>query len=374
MVRHGAAACVLALSACTQILGVEEGTFGPAGGGGQGTCAFDLPDDCVKPLCEGGTVTQVPNDEEIPADDPDKSSNSCLERVCRGGTGYPTKPAGSPCNNGGTCNESGLCSTCDDTHPCGSTNCSGFMCVNETCMPVNPQTGTISDGVQGNCQGIQCDGTGNTGAIVFDPADPAPPSDPCHTGVCQASGQTTYQVTPVGGACYGQQGVCNSFGNCVGCIGPEHCPPGDVCSNQACCTPIPDYCDAIGAQCGTFTEPACGQEINCGWCANPAPICVGGNACMPCSVDAECAGHALGSDCYNGRCRCLTDMDCDEPSRPHCAEAGIYDYCVECEMDSHCAPPEPRCDTITHACVQCLSDGDCTAPTPSCNVSLYVCQ
>ena len=47
----------------------------------------------------------------------------------------------------------------------------------------------------------------------------------------------------------------------------------------------------------------------------------------------------------------------------------------QCEDDSLCATPTPRCDTTAkpHACVACLGPSDCSGAAPSCDVGTHAC-
>ncbi len=90
------------------------------------------------------------------------------------------------------------------------------------------------------------------------------------------------------------------------------------------------------------------------------------------------SGHCVG---------CLTDVNCDLPSAPHCADVGGGDKaCSDCVDDTACvhfadagiAACQPDDGiAISHGqCKQCSKENTtaCTGATPACNFALGACQ
>lgn len=107
----------------------------------------------------------------------------------------------------------------------------------------------------------------------------------CPNGCCQ------------GGACHvDDDDACGTSGGiCQSCAGTGATCGGGGTPGVCGCTPS-DPCGA--GVCGSVTNN-CGEQVNCGGCSNPTPICAN-HTCAACSQHSDCGANAL----------CLADGSC----------------------------------------------------------------
>ncbi|AGC48755.1 hypothetical protein MYSTI_07483 [Myxococcus stipitatus DSM 14675] len=118
------------------------------------------------------------------------------------------------------------------------------------------------------------------------------------------------------------------------------CSDNYYCNSAALCAP----CDTA-LRCGAKCSP-CGVSFP--FCANIN----GGNTCVQCTEDSQCANGRC--DLTDNMCRgCNDDTDC--PNTGRCDPA--TNQCSGCNDDSDC--PGATCDEPTATCVQCTEDTHC---------------
>jgi hypothetical protein len=145
-----------------------------------------------------------------------------------------------------------------------------------------PETATGTGGAGG-------DGTCNPASCPDDEGECRVPA--CLGEICG------YMDRAEGSAC--SLGVCNAVGECVECVGPSDCGPGEMCQGNDC---VPTLCDD-GILDGDETDIDCGGPI--------CPACTNGQSC---DVAADCTSLW----CDDGTCAacqagdCAADEYCDE--------------------------------------------------------------
>lgn len=179
---------------------VNEGTTPPG--------VADPPGDCIRPVCNGGVLVEVVDKEQSPDTDPtDCTSTFCLDE---GGT--QTDDA----------NEGELCGQ-QPADPCKKSACQSGACVVQG-LPdgtvVDPGDTNIPSGGT-DCRDKVCE----AGVVVskqnfMNCQDPTP--DNCLVPSCNMSGVcltgAATMNAPAGFPCKkqnGQNGTCDSFGNCT---------------------------------------------------------------------------------------------------------------------------------------------------------------
>ena len=249
------------------------------------------PLDCKKPFCALGTLTEAPNDAEIPDD-----NKPCTTDACVGGQPAHTPvtmgltPAG--CDAPQKCDGAGTCVNCTSPSECGAvTECSDPTCVVGACGPgYHPMGEVVATQTLHDCTVRVC--TGNTATAVpqADPTDPEIDASPCTTDTCTGT-TPTHTITP-GASCMGTK-FCSAGGACVDCFVSANCAVGNNCQGGVCYSCSNNTLDPGETQidCGNATCGACRGAIctlasqcasaNCadGFCCNSA--C--GTACQACS-------------------------------------------------------------------------------------------
>ncbi len=318
--------------------------------------------DCQQNECDGsGNEVSVAFDSDLPLDD----GNECTDDICSGGVEqHPAVPTGDPCTIGGTvCSASGVCVDCNVAADCPGTDtdCSTRTCLGNTCGNNFTASGTpTSAQTAGDCQQVQCNGSGGTMSVAFNtdlpPDEPNactsevcnagvpehPPvmngtscndgnsctqTDTCQTGVCTGSNPivcTPLDQCHVAGTCNPGTGVCSNPNapDGTGCSDGDGCTQTDTCQGGTCsganpvvCTPQ-DQCHVAGT-CDSGT----------GLCSNPNAMdgtaCDDGTACT--QLDACSAGVCTGSNpvvctpldqCHvAGTCDAGTGV-CTDPNAP----------------------------------------------------------
>ena len=194
------------------------------------------PGDCQKLQCDGaGNQVSVADNADVPS-----NSNQCNQGTCSGGSPvFMAAPINTACNqNGGSyCNGAGACVGCNSPSQCSGTDdeCKTRTCNAGACgMAFAPSGQPLTTQTAGNCQQLQCDGTG-TSTSAIDNGDVPVDGNQCTTDVCTA-GVPANPPTAIGSTCSG--GTCDGEGVCTGgggCLGPMDCPGTDTtCSFRTC--------------------------------------------------------------------------------------------------------------------------------------------
>ncbi|MEM1030801.1 MAG: hypothetical protein AAGN82_10650 [Myxococcota bacterium] len=219
----------LALAACNLVAGIEEATPVDPGSGctadagcddrnpctedtcnEDGRCDFtaidgpaleQFPGDCQQTTCVGGTVTDVPDDTDLPDD-----GLPCTVGGCSGGRPTSTAlPTGTGCLDGGVCDAGGTCVECVDDTGCdapftcggggvpGACGCTPVACseVGLTCgfagedgcgAPL-PCDNDVEDGSETD---VDCGGPPATCATRCNAGRACSAPSDCASGVCTA--------------------------------------------------------------------------------------------------------------------------------------------------------------------------------------------
>jgi plastocyanin len=256
---------------------------------------------------------------------------------------------------------------CDGDASCPERSCQRASCVAGSCKYQPLVAGTpAAEQIPGDCQLLECDGSGSTISRADDGDVPADESD-CTIDSC-VKGLPRNVSKIEGTPCEG--GVCNDRGVCVQCYAPSECPGSDsfcqmrTCMNNTCglvfevqgkrlpaaeqsagdCQVL--ECDGEGGI-ATLQDDAdvpvdgiaCTEDLcNAGKPENPA--LAAGSACaqdggVMCDGAGSCVECATGPDCGSGVCStglcvapgCLdkqrngseTDVDCGGPDCAPCA-------------------------------------------------------
>jgi hypothetical protein len=253
-----------------------------------------------------------------------KSGNQCVTGTCNTSTGtcvFTNATADSVCssykgNQAGFCDGMGHCAQCTKSSECPgtTTNCEAPACTSNACTtdltPSGTPTTTNPPQVAGDCQTIECNGSGGTMSVADD-AD-TPPPKACQIPAC-TSGTPSYSNASNGTAC--GTGLACLGGACSGCTMNSQCQPPayDTCggggtANTCGCTPT--TCAALGDTCGTPSN-GCGGTLPCNdglKDGNETDVDCGGNlvTCTnrcaqgkKCNITADCAS---GLSCADGVC------------------------------------------------------------------------
>lgn len=292
--------------------------------------------DCQVNQCDGnGVIVGAPDNLDLPND-----GQQCTNDVCASGT--PSNPpvgAGTACSqNGGTlCNGSGACVQCLAATNCPGqdTECQTRTCNAGVCGLSYTAAGTpVSAQTAGDCQVMQCDGTG---LVVSAPSNGDVPVDgiECTNDVCTA-GVPSNPNTNAGTICSQNGGtVCSGTGLCVACVTGTDCPGTDTeCQTRTCTsftcgfnytsagTPVSgqtsgncqvNQCNGAG---GVVSAPdnsdlpvdgnVCTDDV-CTAGVPSNPNSAGGTPCGPsltCDGNGSCTGCAVAGDCPG------VDTDC----------------------------------------------------------------
>ncbi len=169
--------------------------------------------DCNVATCDGhGGVVQVADDSDLPPSD-----GACFTPQCHGGVASdPPVQAGTSCGSGMFCDDVGQCVGCFAAFECPGTDteCHQRTCTNEVCGVTNVAAGTklVGGQVKGDCQVVECDGSGGT-MMVADNTDVPTTTNPCITESC-VNGTPTSTFKSVGTSC-GSGHTCDGSGNCI---------------------------------------------------------------------------------------------------------------------------------------------------------------
>jgi len=203
--------------------------------------------DCQRAVCDGaGGSISVMDNNDVPADE----GNVCTSEVCTQGTpGHTNVAIGTSCGAGLKCDADANCVACLADNECPAT---GNECVlpdcsaQGTCGTSFAVGGTaLTSQTAGDCKTAVCDGAGGTMSANNDSDLPADDGNPCTSQACQ-QGSAIYEPLPTGTVC-GTSMQCDGTGNCVACLFDTDCPPtGSECV-------LPD-CGADGT-CGTTFAP-----------------------------------------------------------------------------------------------------------------------
>ena len=333
-----------------------EATCGDDGCGGQcGTC--NGQDLCV----EGKCVCQAACDGKVCGDDGCggfcghcEGQDACIGGTCVCQPACDGKQCG-PDGCGGSCGNCMGLDQCVEGHCQCVPMCDGVDCGDDGC---GGSCGTCTgfDYCQGgvcvcqpNCLGKQCGSDGCGGSC----------------GDCQEP------YTCIGGACYCQPNcdgkVCGSDG-CGGSCGS--CGQGEICSAAGVCDCVPqcqnkmcgaDNCGGVCGECGTFEScNAIGQCICafllCGdACCPDGDLCVEEACCSPSCDGVECGDDGCGgscgscpaqNECQSGLCVCIPDCD-----GKVCGDDGCGGSCGNCVEPDACEQGicvcQPACDGLT---------------------------
>ena len=143
-------------------------------------------------------------------------------------------------------------------------------------------------------------------------------------------------------------GICSGDENCETCSEDCGCKDGQVCFNEACCTP--KTCEDLNAECGTY-DNGCGGEINCGTCSGDK-ACSEGKCvdAITCAQAVQCIMNCGDNDtCIDG-CFNRTKKDhkplleslgnCVEQQ---CPESSSSDECVQNAIQGACKEQFDAC-------------------------------
>ncbi|MGE5182211.1 MAG: hypothetical protein ACM31C_09120 [Acidobacteriota bacterium] len=223
----------------------------PLPAGAMGTIQTD--GDCKLAACDGkGHVVQMADDSDLPA-----VSGACFVATCTGGTpSTPPAQAGTTCGQDLVCDDVGKCVGCYTAFECPGTDteCHQRTCTNEMCGVTNVSAGTklVSGQVKGDCQVIECDGSGGTMSVA-DNTDKPTTTNQCISVGC-SNGAPTSTPLPAGTSC-GTGLVCDGNGVCGQCNAPSDCPAlagGDTdCQSRTCTSHV---CGVFEAAAGTPTS------------------------------------------------------------------------------------------------------------------------
>jgi hypothetical protein len=243
-------------------VGVCGFAFTPSGT----AAAAQIPGNCQKRQCDGsGNTISAEDNTDAPADD----GNQCTSEVCVAGVPlHPAKAVDTACSqNGGTvCSASALCAECNAAVHCPGTDteCHARTCNGNACGQSNVAAGTpTSTQTAGDCQKIQCDGTGNIVASSDDSDAPADDGNQCTSELCTA-GVPSHPAKAIDTLCSQSGGIrCDGAGACV----PASCSDGFHNGDE---TDV----DCGGVTCGPCpTNGGCSQNSDC-----QSSVCTG-NIC-----------------------------------------------------------------------------------------------
>ena len=148
----------------------------------------DVPGDCHKDVCTNGAVTNVVDNNDLPAD-----NNPCTTDTCSSGTPQNMNvAAGMTCGTNGMCNGNGACVGCiaDANCPAGN-DCQIPVCMAGGVCGFTPRAEftPLSDLLSpGDCHHDECDGAGAIRTIVDTNDTPSNNGNECLQGTCSSGG------------------------------------------------------------------------------------------------------------------------------------------------------------------------------------------
>jgi hypothetical protein len=210
--------------------------------------------NCQQNRCSGaGAIVSVVDTSDVPADD----GNQCTSESCNMGTPiHPSQPANTACNQSGgiVCTGSGACVACNTGTQCpgSDTDCQSRTCVLNACGVNNAMAGTVTTSqTAGDCQQIQCNGSGGAISVAANLDIPADDGIQCTSESCNM-GAPEHPPVAVNTACTQSGGsFCSAAGTCVVCNVAAQCPGIDTeCQTRTCLT---NACGLNFAASGTVT-------------------------------------------------------------------------------------------------------------------------
>lgn len=272
--------------------------------------------DCQRLQCNGaGGVESVDDDSDLPDD-----NNACTDDVCTNGApSNPNLMAGTSCGTTLVCDGNGQCIGClaADECPgmdgeCQSRTCNAGICGFDFTTAGTP----ISVQTQGDCQEVQCNGTGGTTSVALDSDVPADDGNVCTTSVCTMG--TPGQMDVMDGTSCNDGSACTQTDTCqMGtCTGgnPVVCSALDQCHVAGTCDPMTGTCSNPNANNGTTCDDgdACTQTDTCqtGTCTGSSPVsCTPLDECHVAGVCDSMTGMCSnptannGTPCTGGECQ-----------------------------------------------------------------------
>jgi hypothetical protein len=187
----------------------------------------------------------------------------------------------------------------------------------------------------------------------------------CTVDSC-SGGEPAWNPVAAGAACSDDGGkVCDGDGQCVACLVPSDCAPGEACSPSHTC--VPASC-ADGVKNGDETDVDCGG--GCGATCQPGDICLDTGDCALGTCEANvCVYDPCADGLKNGD---ETDVDCGGS----CAQGANAHKCGPdegCAVDADCVGSDCNGATCLPNCAdQAQNNGetgvDCGGPCPMCVV------
>ena len=323
--------------------------------------------DCQVFECDGlGDTRTVALDTDVPVD-----GNPCTQDVCTDGApSNPPEAQGQACSVGSgiLCDGNGACVECNAPSDCGTdTECLTFTCTSGTCGSVPAPLGTVvSSQTAGDCQSVQCDGTGSEQSVADD-TDLPDDGIECTEDLCNL-GSPAHPPTTANVTCSQNGGsYCDGAGACVECTGASQCGSPSFCEQFACnmgsCESIftasgadlpaefqtdgdcrVEECDGAG---GIQSTPANGDiPVDGVECTDD--VCTSGTPSNPPSaVDSVCT---VGGTVCDGAGDCVA---CNSPS-----QCGTDTFCLTYTcVDNACGSTPTSAGTPLASGDQ--SDGDC---------------
>jgi len=333
-----------------------------------------------------GSCTDPTKPDGTPCDDGDACTltDGCLAGACTGSNPVVCT-ASDQCHAAGVCNPaSGVCSDppvsdgspCDDANMCTQTD----TCQTGICAGSNPVVCMPQDSCHdaGNCNPAtgNCSNPAKPDGSTCDDGNPCTQTDTCLAGAC--GGANPIVCTPLD-QCH-VAGICNpATGNCSnpnspdgsGCDDSDLCTQTDTCQAGVCagadpvaCSPL-DQCHDAGIcnpATGSCTDPASPNGKPC----NDADLCTQTDTCQ----SGVCTGSNPVScvpldQCHDaGACQPATGS-CTNPNKPDgsgCDDGNLCTQTDACQSGS-CAGSNP---VVCTPLDQCHSAGTCQPATGSC--------
>jgi cysteine-rich repeat protein len=217
--------------------------------------ASQVTGDCQQNQCNGtGAIVSVALNSDVPADD----GNQCTTDTCN--MGMPVHPPATinlMCNqNGGVvCSGVGTCVACNAAAQCsGNDNaCQTRTCLSNACGFNFVAAGTATPmQTTGDCQQLQCNGSGTTVSVAANLDVPADDGNQCTTDTCNM-GAPVHPAVPVNSACMQNGGsFCSGIATCVACNTAAQCPGSNTeCQSRTC---LMNACGVNNAMAGTVTS------------------------------------------------------------------------------------------------------------------------
>ena len=267
--------------------------------------------DCMKPVCQNGTVVEEADDTEIPDD-----GNACTADSCSGGQAQHVPAAGS-CMVGGAAG----------------------MCVEGACAVSCSASADCDD--NDSCTVDACDTATNTCTFTNDPANFDDGND-CTIDSCSGS-MEMHMNAPMDTTCGPSgNGKCDGNGMCTGCKTDDDCPD-EPCADR--------YCDLATTVCQSMPKPN-GDLMDdmVGDCKQPS--CLDGVLVLnPSDTDVLVDNN----ECTTDACNAGVPSNEPLPLETMCSLGVCNDAatCVECVTAANCMP-EHSCSM--NMCFNC-NDG-----------------